>query len=82
MLHITVEEFSNDTASLLRQVLQTEAPLRVDTKDGSVVVLPEQRYHALLATWELSAPEALRQKITEGRATPLSDCLPEESVPW
>lgn len=82
MLHITTEELSQNLTASLQQVLRTGEPLQVDTQTGSVILLAEQQYHDLLATLEVNAQEGMRQKILEGRAAPLCDCLSEEQVSW
>lgn len=82
MLHITTEELSQNLTASLQQVLRTGEPLQVDTQTGSVILLAEQQYRDLLATLEVNAQEGMRQKILEGSAAPLCDCLSEEQVSW
>ena len=35
-----------------------------------------------LETWELLSIPGMREKLMEGKKTPLSDCVPESEVDW
>jgi PHD/YefM family antitoxin component YafN of YafNO toxin-antitoxin module len=50
----------------------------VTTKEGNAVVLSEDDYNALQETLHLVSIPGMREKIREGMATPLSDCVADD----
>lgn len=49
---------------------------------GNVVVLSEDDYRGILETLEMNANPVMKQKLLEGKDTPLSECIPESEVEW
>ncbi len=82
MLNTNVTNFRRDIFSLLEQTIRFNEPLNVSTKDGNVVVLSEEDYCGLMETLRVLSNPVMTEKLTEGRDTPLSDCLTEDEVQW
>ena len=57
-------------------------PIHVSTRNGNVVVLSEDDYRGILETLEMNANPVMKQKLLEGKDTPLSECIPESEVEW
>lgn len=47
---------------------------------GNVVVLSEDDYRGILETLEMNANPVMKQKLLEGKDTPLSECIPETNA--
>ena len=39
-------------------------------------------YRGILETLEMNANPVMKQKLLEGKDTPLSECIPESEVEW
>ena len=60
---------------LLSSVTETEEPVYITAKTGNVVVLSEKDYNAIMETLCLNSIPGERQKILNGMATPLEECV-------
>ena len=56
--------------------------INITTKNGNAVVLSEEDYNGLMETLHLTSVPGMKEKITEGLKTPLSECIPEDEVNW
>ena len=65
---------------LLEQTLKFNEPIHVSTRNGNVVVLSEDDYRGILETLEMNANPVMKQKLLEGKDTPLSECIPETNA--
>jgi len=82
MINTNVTHFRKNVSTLLEQTLKFNEPIHVSTKNGNVVVLSEDDYRGILETLELNANPVMKQKLLEGKDTPLSECIPESEVEW
>ena len=82
MIATNVTNFRNNIFSLLEQTIKYNEPLSVSTKSGSVVVLSEEDYRGLTETLYLSSVPGMKEKLLDGKNTPVSDCVPESEVVW
>ena len=82
MIATNVTTFRNNIFSLLEQTIKYNEPLNVSTKSGNVVVLSEEDYRGLTETLSLSSVPGMKEKLLDGKNTPLSDCVPESEVAW
>ena len=71
-----------NVSTLLEQTLKFNEPIHVSTRNGNVVVLSEDDYRGILETLEMNANPVMKQKLLEGKDTPLSECIPESEVEW
>ena len=82
MINTNVTHFRKNVSTLLEQTLKFNEPIHVSTKNGNVVVLSEDDYRGILETLEMNANPFMKQKLLEGKDTPLSECIPESEVEW
>lgn len=82
MLNTNITNFRKNIYSLLEQTVKYNEPVNVSTKDGNVVVLSESDYRDMLETLRLLSIPGMKEKLTEGMAEPLSECIPESEVDW
>ena len=82
MINTNVTHFRKNVSTLLEQTLKFNEPIHVSTRNGNVVVLSEDDYRGILETLEMNANPVMKQKLLEGKDTPLSECIPESEVGW
>ena len=56
--------------------------INIAAKNGNAVVLSAEDYNGLTETLHLTSVPGMKEKITEGLKTPLSECIPEDEVNW
>ena len=67
---------------ILSNAIKYNEIINVNTKDGNAVILSEEEYNGLIATLELSANRALREKILAGKEEPIEECVSMDEVDW
>lgn len=82
MINTNITNFRKNVFSMLEQTIKFNEPVNVSTKDGNVVVLSEEDYRGMMETLALSAMPAQKEKLLQGKETPLSECIPESEVEW
>ena len=82
MLNTNITNFRKNVFSMLEQTVRYNQTLNVSTKDGNAVILSEDDYRSLMGTVSLLSIPGMRDKLIEGRETPLADCVPESEVEW
>lgn len=82
MINTNVTHFRKNVSTLLEQTLKFNEPIHVSTRNGNVIVLSEDDYRGILETLEMNADPVMKQKLLEGKDTPLSECIPESEVEW
>ena len=82
MLATNVTSFRKNIFALLEQTIKYNEPLSVSTKSGSVVVLSEEDYRGLTESLYLSSVPGMKEKLLDGKSTPLSDCVAEDKLDW
>ena len=80
MINTNVTHFRKNVSTLLEQTLKFNEPIHISTRDGNVVVLSEDDYRGILETLEMNANPVMKQKLLEGKDTPLSECIPETNT--
>ena len=80
MINTNVTHFRKNVSTLLEQTLKFNEPIHVSTRNGNVVVLSEDDYRGILETREMNANPVMKQKLLEGKDTPLSECIPETNA--
>ena len=77
-----VTNFRKNIFSMLEQTIKYNEPINISTKDGNAVVLSEEEYQGMLETIYLMSIPAMKEKLIEGKNTPLSECVSESEVDW
>ena len=82
MLHINITNFRKNIFFFFFNTIRYNEPVNISTKDGNVVLLSEEEYRGMEETLRLLSNPEMKQKLLEGKNTPLSDCIPEDEVAW
>ena len=82
MIATNVTSFRKNIFAMLEQTIKYNEPLSVSTKSGSVVVLSEEDYRGLTESFYLSSVPGMKEKLIDGKNTPLNDCVPESEIKW
>lgn len=77
-----VTNFRKNIFSMLEQTIKYNEPINISTKDGNAVVLSEEEYQGVLETIYLMSIPEMKEKLIEGKNTPLSECVSESEVDW
>lgn len=77
-----VTNFRKNIFSMLEQTIKYNEPINISTKDGNAVVLSEEEYQGMLETIYLMSIPEMKEKLIEGKNTPLSECVSESEVDW
>lgn len=82
MQNVNLANFQKDIFTLFEETIKYNQPLQIHTENGNAILLSEEDYNSLLETLYLSSTQGMREKITNGLNTPLSQCISEEEVEW
>lgn len=82
MLNTNATNFRSDIYNILEQTIKYNEPVNISTKSGNAVLLSEADYNGLIETLYLTSVPGLKDKITEGMAAPIEECLSEDEVQW
>lgn len=82
MTNVNVTNFRKDIYELLEQTIKFNEPINISTKNGNAVVLSEEDYRGLMETVYLLNIPNMKEKLLEGKNTPIEECLTEEEVEW
>ncbi|MFO3668034.1 type II toxin-antitoxin system Phd/YefM family antitoxin [Anaerococcus kampingiae] len=79
---VNVSNFRKDLYNIVKRTTMYNEAINITSKDGNAVLISEEDYNNLLATLEIKLNDKLNQKILEGLAMPLDECISEEEVTW
>ena len=79
---VTVTNFRKNAFDYVEQTIKYNQPVNITTKDGNAVLLSEEDYSGIMETLYLVSAPGMREKIMDGIATPLADCVDETAVEW
>jgi len=82
MLNTNITNFRKNIFGFLEQTIKYNEPVNISTKDGNAVIISEEDYNDLMETLYLNSIPGMREKIIEGKNTPLDECIPENKVEW
>lgn len=82
MYNINITNARASLYSLLDMVISDSEVVNISTKNGNAVIISEEDYNSLLETLYLSSDPTYKQSLLDGKNTPLSECVNEESVEW
>ena len=82
MINTNAANFREDLYNVLKQTILYNELVNISTNDGNAVLISESEYRGLIETlWIESQPE-LKEKLIDGKNTPLEECIPEDEVEW
>lgn len=82
MINTNITNFRKNIFEMLGQTIKWGEPLNISTKDGNAVILSEEEYNSLIETAYVNSNPVLKEKIVQGLATPLEDCISQDEVQW
>ncbi|HIT33484.1 MAG TPA: type II toxin-antitoxin system Phd/YefM family antitoxin [Candidatus Faecousia intestinigallinarum] len=82
MLNTNITNFRKNLFTMMEQTVLYNEPLNISTKDGNAVVMSEADYRSLMETVYLLSFPGMREKLLDGEAESLSECIPESEVEW
>ena len=82
MLNINITNFRKNIFGMLEQTIKFNEPVNVSTKDGNAVIISEEDYNGLIETLQIYSVPDMKEKIMDGLAAPISDCVAEDEVAW
>ena len=82
MTNINITNFRKDIYELLEQTIKYNEPINISTKNGNAIVLSEEDYNGLMETIYLLSVPGMKEKLIDGKDTPLEDCIAEDEVDW
>ena len=82
MTTTNVTNFRQNIFEMLENTIKYNDLLNVTTKFGNAVVLSEDEYRGLIETLSILSNPEMKDKIIDGKNTPLDDCVPESEVEW
>ena len=82
MTTTNITNFRKNAFDYVEQTIKYNQPINITTKDGNAVLLSEEDYSGIMETLYLVSAPGMREKIMDGIATPLEDCVDETAVEW
>lgn len=82
MINTNAANFREDLYNVLRQTVLYNEPVNISTKDGNAVLISESDYRGLMETLQLTSQPELKEKLIDGKNTPIEDCVPEDKAEW
>ena len=80
MTTTNITDFRKNAFDYVEQTIKYNQPINITTKDGNAVLLSEEDYSGIMETLYLVS--GMREKIMDGIATSLEDCVDETAVEW
>ena len=82
MTYTNITNFRQNIYEILEQTIKFNEPVNISTKNGNAIVISEEDYNSLMETvYLLSIPE-MKEKLINGKNTPIEECLTEDEVEW
>lgn len=78
MINVNITNFRKDIYNLLDNTIKYNEPINISTKNGNAIIISEQDYRNLIATFEVYNNPELKKKIQDGLETSLEDCVAED----
>lgn len=82
MTNTNITNFRKNLFDYMNQAINFGEVINVSSKSGNAVVMSEEDYKSLMATVELLSIPGMKEKLLEGKNTPISECVPEDEVKW
>ena len=68
MTNVTATEARKELFNLIRRALNAHDPVRIQHREGGVVLMSEEDYEGLLETLDLLSAKGMRESIAEAEA--------------
>jgi PHD/YefM family antitoxin component YafN of YafNO toxin-antitoxin module len=67
---------------LIDSAIRFNEPITVVTQSGNAVIISEEEYKSLTETLHLLSIADMKEKLLNGKATSVEDCVVEDAVKW
>lgn len=74
MTNTNATSFRKNAFEYFNQAVQYNDVINVTTKNGNAVVMSEADYSAMMETFYLLSVPGMRERLEEGRRTPIEEC--------
>jgi len=68
--------------AMIESAIRYNEPINIVTKSGNAVIVSEDEYNSLLETVNLLSIPGMKEKLLNGKATPVDECMTEDEVQW
>ena len=75
MTNTNATNFRKNAFAYFDQAVQFNDVISVATKNGNAIVMSEEDYTGLMETCYLLSVPGMREKLQEGRDTPVEECV-------
>ena len=82
MTTVSISNFRKDIYNMVEQAVQYNETINITTKTGNAVLISEEDYRDMMETLYLTSIPGMREKLLDGKNTPLSETVSEEEVAW
>lgn len=82
MTTTNITNFRKNAYNFVEQTVKFNEPINIATKDGNAVLLSEDDYRGIMETLYLVNVPGMRNKVMDGLAEELTDCVDETAVEW
>ncbi len=82
MTTVSISNFRKDIYNMVDQAVQYNETINITTKTGNAVLISEEDYRDMMETLYLTSIPGMREKLLDGKNTPLSETVSEEEVAW
>ena len=82
MTTTNITNFRKNAFDYVEQTIKYKQPINITTKDGKNMLMSEKDYSGNMETLYLVSAPGMREKIMDGIATSLEDCVDETAVEW
>lgn len=83
MKTLSAGEFQENITQVISEVNASHKPVAILNPQGkNVVVISEDDYQGIIATFDLMAIPGMAESIIEGGKTPVTECISESEVQW
>ena len=82
MTNTNISYFRKDLFGFMSHAVNFGEVINVSSNSSNAVIMSEDDYRSLMATVELLSIPGMKEKLLEGKNTPISECIPEDEVKW
>ncbi len=79
---ISMASLHKNLSFLIDSAIRFNEPITVVTQSGNAVIISEEEYKSLTETLHLLSIADMKEKLLNGKATSVEDCVVEDAVKW
>ncbi len=82
MKTIPVTKARQDLFNIINDTIAHDEPIQITAKTGNAIIISEVEWKGLMETLHLLSIPGMKEKLTEGKNTPVADCISLEEIQW